>query len=38
MTVSSDLLKAAIVQVASIPHIRISPEALVEDVILLAKV
>lgn len=38
MAISSDLLRAAIIQIAAIPHIRMSPEALVEDVTLLAKV
>ena len=38
MAVSSDLLRAAIVQVASVEGISISHEALVEDVVLLAKV
>ena len=38
MAVSSDLLRVAIVQVASVEGIAMSHEALVEDVVLLAKV
>ena len=38
MAVSSDLLRSAIVQISSIPSSRMAPEALVEDVTLLAKV
>lgn len=38
MAVSSDLIRAAIVQVASVEGIAMSHEALVEDVVLLAKV
>lgn len=38
MAVSSDLLRSAIVQISSLSSIRMAPEALVEDVTLLAKV
>lgn len=38
MAVSSDLIRAAIVQIASVEGISIAHEALVEDVVLLAKV
>lgn len=38
MAVSSDLIRAAIVQVANVEGISMSHEALVEDVVLLAKV
>lgn len=38
MAVSSDLLRAAIVRIAAIPQIKMAPEALVEDITLLAKV
>lgn len=38
MAVSSDLIRAAIVQVAGVEGISMSHEALVEDVVLLAKV
>ena len=38
MAVSSDLLRSAIARISSLPSIRMAPEALVEDVTLLAKV
>ncbi len=38
MAIPNDLLRAAIAQVAGVPGIEMAPEALVEDVVLLARV